>query len=581
MKVPAHQGDAPAQRVDWLDLPVEQAEQGLNDWVRRARQAGEPLELAEGLLWLGRVRGPQGLEREAGAALEEARAVARKLRDAALEAQIDISQAWNDGDFGHHARALAVCRAVAERARIRGDELALRQANFVTATNLVHLGEHDLAVEHFEEARVALLAQPACLTGAELRHRHGRYMAGLAQAWLMRAGLLQEAGGRQAATDAFERARQASERACNDLVDAVPRLSSPALFGLQRVFLEAGDVGTARGWMARLASAAPRSAPPDGIAFAQQTLGQAMVDLRAGDVDAGVIIHRLKALDGARHPRLVGGDLRLALLRCMYEACEQDAQYEQALQFQQQWGETKARIRGRLAAEHGQWTTQALAAWRSEADDVVKTALREPLRRAAGKLHALQAASGMEAEAATSLDRARHSVDRAVDIADQYLGVMRAEHLRQEDMQVIDLSALVDDVCEQMAPPGDAGVALVRAIEPQIHVRGDRVLLMRALGNLLSNAFKHAPPGTAVRVDLAQRSADVWLRVSDRGPGMTLDMRARLFQRFATGAVRKGNGLGLAMVARVARLHGARIDLNSEPGLGTEVGLLLERTGDG
>jgi signal transduction histidine kinase len=280
-----------------------------------------------------------------------------------------------------------------------------------------------------------------------------------------------------------------------------------------------------------------------------------------------VIIHRLKALDGARHPRLVGGDLRLALLRCMYEACEQDAQYEQALQFQQQWGETKARIRGRLAAEHGQWTTQALAAWRSEADDVVKTALREPLRRAAGKLHALQAASGMEAEAATSLDRARHSVDRAVDIADQYLGVMRAEHLRQEDMQVIDLSALVDDVCEQMAPPGDAGVALVRAIEPQIHVRGDRVLLMRALGNLLSNAFK--------------RSADVWLRVSDRGPGMTLDMRARLFQRFATGAVRKGNGLGLAMVARVARLHGARIDLNSEPGLGTEVGLLLERTGDG
>jgi hypothetical protein len=119
MKVPAHQGDAPAQRVDWLDLPVEQAEQGLNDWVRRARQADEPLELAEGLLWLGRVRGPQGLEREAGAALEEARAVARKLQDAALEAQIDISQAWNDGDFGHHARALAVCRAVAERARIR------------------------------------------------------------------------------------------------------------------------------------------------------------------------------------------------------------------------------------------------------------------------------------------------------------------------------------------------------------------------------------------------------------------------------------------------------------------------------
>jgi signal transduction histidine kinase len=251
------------------------------------------------------------------------------------------------------------------------------------------------------------------------------------------------------------------------------------------------------------------------------------------------------------------------------------------LHYQQQWGETKARIRGRLATEHGQWTTQTLAAWRSEADDVVKTALREPLRCVADRLGALQAGTGMDAQTATSLSRARHSVGRAADIAHQYLGVMRAEHLRQEDMGLIDLSALVDDVCEQMAPPAGAGVALVRTIEPQIRIRGDRVLLMRALGNLLSNAFKHAPAGTVVRVSLGCHGDEVELAVSDRGPGMTLDMRARLFQRFATGAVRKGNGLGLAMVARVARLHDARIKLESEPGHGTDVLLLLQRLADG
>ena len=59
------------------------------------------------------------------------------------------------------------------------------------------------------------------------------------------------------------------------------------------------------------------------------------------------------------------------------------------------------------------------------------------------------------------------------------------------------------------------------------------------------------------------------------GPGLPLDMRVRLFQRFATGAVRKGNGLGLAMVARVARVHEARIQVDSEMGHGTAVTLLL------
>jgi signal transduction histidine kinase len=581
MKVPAHHDGRPPGRDDWLDLPADEAEQGLNERVARARQADEPQLLAQGLLWLGRVLAPQGRENAAAAALDEAKLLADQLRDDALAAQIGISQAWNDADFGHHARALAACRAVAEKARARGDDLALRQANFVTATTLVHLGEHDLAVEHFEEARVALLAQPGRLTDAEVRHRHGRYMAGLAQAWLMRAGLLQEAGGRQAATDAFERARQASERACEDLVDAVPRLSAPALFGLQRVLLEAGEVDAARGWMQRVASAAPGGAPPDSIAFAQQTLGRAMVDLRASDVDAGSIIQGLEALQSVRHPRVVAGDLRLALLRCLYEACEQDGRYEQALQYQQQWGETKARIRGRVAAEHGQWTTQTLTAWRNEADDVVKTALREPLRRAAQQLHALQGTAAMDPEATTSFARARHSVARAIDIADQYLGVMRAEHLRQEEMQAIDLSTLVEDVCEQTSPPQGASVKLALDIEPRVRVRGDRVLLMRALGNLLSNAFKHAPAETAVRVDLAQLGDEVRLRVSDKGPGMALDMRARLFQRFATGSVRKGNGLGLAMVARVARLHGARIEVDSEPGLGTEISLLLEGASGG
>jgi signal transduction histidine kinase len=74
-----------------------------------------------------------------------------------------------------------------------------------------------------------------------------------------------------------------------------------------------------------------------------------------------------------------------------------------------------------------------------------------------------------------------------------------------------------------------------------------------------------------------RRQADgrVRLSVADAGPGLPLDMRVRLFQRFATGSVRKGNGLGLAMVARAARVHQAGIEVDSGPGRGTTVSLLL------
>jgi signal transduction histidine kinase len=566
--------------ASWLDLPAAEAEQQLVESLASARAAGLLPAQAQALITLGRVRGPQGREADALAAFAEARALTRQLGDATLQAQVDIAQAWHDVDYGHHARALAACRQAAEKARLRGDDLALRQTGFVTASSLVHLGEHDLAVEHFEESRVALLASPGGLSPASLRRRHGRYLTGLAQAWLMRAGLLLEAGGRQAAGDAFVRARQYSEQACESLLDASPRQWAPALFGLQRVLLEAGEIALARQWAQRPVGVPLHEAPPGSLAMAQLVLGQAMVDLRAGDVEPATILRRLQALDGATHPRVVAGDLRLALLRCLFEAHEQAGQYEQALNCQHQWAEQKARLRGRLAAEHGRWTAETLAAWRSEADAVVTTAFRAPLRQAVQRLDAALADAGGAAMAGTSLARARHSVGRAIDIADQYLGVMRAEHLRAEDMQVLDLAALVDDVCEQMAPPAGASVRLVREVERPMRVRGDRVLLMRALANLMSNAFKHAPADSAVHVGLCARGSEVRLSVADRGPGMPLDMRARLFQRFATGAVRKGNGLGLAMVARVARLHGARTVVDSEPGQGTAVALVLARVSE-
>jgi signal transduction histidine kinase len=101
-------------------------------------------------------------------------------------------------------------------------------------------------------------------------------------------------------------------------------------------------------------------------------------------------------------------------------------------------------------------------------------------------------------------------------------------------------------------------------------------LLGRALDNLLSNALRHAPDGSSVCVKVARQDGLASMSVRDRGPGLPMSMRTRLFQRYATDRTDGGNGLGLALVARVARQHQARVQVQTETGQGTTISLLMK-----
>ena len=559
----------------WLDQPPEPVLAELERLEAGARAQGDRPALVRALILRGDVSGSIG-GADADAALQQARAEAVRLGEPDLLCQAMLAQARLDGDRSHHARALGACRSATELARAQRLPALLRQALFTGGTSLCHLGEHDLALEAFEEARMLLRANPSSLSASDHQVALGRYAAAQAQAWLMRGGLLLEASGPEAAAEALQRARILGEQACTALLGASPRFSHAALFGLVRVLLEAGESDQARAWVARVIERCPAPAPAGSLALAQRLLSEAMIDLREGRSDASEVLARLRGVEQVQHPRVVGGDLRLSLLRCQFEAHEAAGQFREALACQREWSKIKARMRARLAKEHGQWTAETLAGLRAEADDFVSLALRAPLLEARASLAQLLGQSTGEEP---GIRRADHSVSRAIDIADQYLGVVRAEYLRREDLNAIDLSELVDDVCDQMAPPPGNPVRLERQVDRAIIVRGDRVLLMRALGNLISNAFKHAPAHSAVHVGLERQGGGVRLSVKDEGPGMPLEIRARIFQRFATGAVRKGNGLGLAMVARAARVHEAQIVVESEPNQGTCVVIALGLAG--
>jgi signal transduction histidine kinase len=105
-----------------------------------------------------------------------------------------------------------------------------------------------------------------------------------------------------------------------------------------------------------------------------------------------------------------------------------------------------------------------------------------------------------------------------------------------------------------------------------LHAAGDQILLAQAVNNLIDNALKYTPPGGTVTVSTVRPAGDLaGIVVSDTGPGMTTELRARATERFFRGDASRGTpgvGLGLSLVQAVARLHGGTLEFAEQhPGL--------------
>ena len=122
-----------------------------------------------------------------------------------------------------------------------------------------------------------------------------------------------------------------------------------------------------------------------------------------------------------------------------------------------------------------------------------------------------------------------------------------------------------------------------RPIETEIApavVLGDRDRLRQIVDNLLSNVRAHTPPETPVTVRLASPNGDAVIDVEDHGPGLSAEATERVFERFyradeSRSRASGGVGLGLAIVAAVARAHGGTVAAASEPGKRTTFTITL------
>ena len=125
----------------------------------------------------------------------------------------------------------------------------------------------------------------------------------------------------------------------------------------------------------------------------------------------------------------------------------------------------------------------------------------------------------------------------------------------------LDLNTLAADVAELYEPVAEEkgiSVVLEKANLRAAEITGDTNLLFEAIGNLVDNAIKYSPPGSRVAVRVLSGSDRVGIEVSDNGPGIPAEDRGAVLRRFHR--VEKcrntpGSGLGLSLVAAVARLH--------------------------
>jgi signal transduction histidine kinase len=168
-------------------------------------------------------------------------------------------------------------------------------------------------------------------------------------------------------------------------------------------------------------------------------------------------------------------------------------------------------------------------------------------------------------------DRAQTEADHLLRVFSALTEISRAEAgLSGENFEIVDLARLAGDICDIYGPVGAERDVRIELHSTPVTLSGHAPLIAQALSNLLENALRYAPDGTVIAVTVGQAGRPC-LSVADNGPGIPADQHQRVLTPFVTldeSRSARGTGLGLALVASVARLHDGQITLHDNaPGL--------------
>jgi signal transduction histidine kinase len=208
--------------------------------------------------------------------------------------------------------------------------------------------------------------------------------------------------------------------------------------------------------------------------------------------------------------------------------------------------------------------------------------VKNPLGAARGYAQLLEEGivGPLAAPQAEMVQRIRHLLTTSIQTVTDLLELARTDGTLQIEYAMTDLGVAVNEVvADHRGMALEHGLVLdVAAVDPPTPVMTDPLRVRQVLANLLTNAIKYTPSGGHVGVNIVRDSARIGVAIQDTGPGIPRELERKLFEEFfrvrseATGS---GNGLGLAISRRIARLLGGDVVYRRNDGQGSVFTLWL------
>ena len=213
-----------------------------------------------------------------------------------------------------------------------------------------------------------------------------------------------------------------------------------------------------------------------------------------------------------------------------------------------------------------------------QVSDNVAHDLRTPLTRLKSRLESA-ARHARDPGTSDAIEGAIADADSLLATFSALLRIARAEAGSQKTFVDLDLGTIAEDVADLYGPPAEEkGLSFVTEFQPGVRARGDRNLIAQALANLVDNAIKYTDVGS-VSLCLMMRNNRPMFVVTDTGSGVPDEYKGKVLERLfrlEQSRTSPGSGLGLSLVAAVAKSHGLDLTLtDNHPGLRVELAFLV------